>query len=90
MKHIVLKTTDRVNEIQLRNMFCLGMLAEIYVMSCKQENIIVESLLKSVEAFILGLPPLLQMLLGIFAMIGLIKLFMFSVDLIEDRREGKK
>ena len=44
-----------------------------------------ESLLKSVEALILGLPPLLQMLLGIFAMIGLIKLFMFSVDFIEDR-----
>ena len=49
-----------------------------------------ESLLKPVEAFMLGLPPLLQMLLGIFAMIGLIKLFMFTVDLIEDRREGGK
>ena len=49
-----------------------------------------ENLLKSVEASILGLPPLLQMLLGIFAMIGLIKLFMLTVDLIEDRREGKK
>ena len=49
-----------------------------------------ESLLKSVEAFILGLPPLLQMLLGIFAMIGLVKLFMLSVALIEDHREGKK
>ena len=49
-----------------------------------------ERLLKSVEGFILGLPPLLQMLLGIFAMIGLVKLFMFIVDLIEDRREGKK
>ena len=77
-----------MNEIPLRNVFCLGMLTEIYVMSCKLENIIVESLFKSVEVFILGLPPLLQMLLGIFAMIGLIKLFMFSVDLIEDRREG--
>jgi len=50
----------------------------------------VENFLKSIEAFILGLPPLLQMLLGIFAMIGLIKLFMFTVDIIEDRREGKK
>ncbi|MEK9630089.1 MAG: hypothetical protein VW455_13850 [Nitrospinota bacterium] len=49
-----------------------------------------ESLLTSIEAFILGLPPLLQMLLGIFGMIGMIKLFMFTVDLIEDRREGKK
>ena len=49
-----------------------------------------ESLLKSVEALILGLPPLLQLLLGIFTMIGLIKLFMFTVDLIEDRREGEK
>ena len=49
-----------------------------------------ESLLKSLEALILGLPPLLQMLLGIFAMTGLIKLFMLTVDLIEDRREGGK
>ena len=65
------------------------MLAAIYAIFTKQENI-VESLLKSVEASILGLPPLLQMLLGIFAMIGLIKLFMFTVDLIEDHREGKK
>lgn len=49
-----------------------------------------ESLFKSIEALVLELPPLLQMLLGIFAMIGLIKLFMFTVDFIEDRREGKK
>lgn len=55
-----------------------------------EQEIILESLLTSIEAFILGLPPLLQMLLGIFGMIGMIKLFMFTVDLIEDRREGKK
>ena len=28
--------------------------------------------------------------LGVFVMLGLIKLFMFTVDFIEDRREGKK
>ena len=46
--------------------------------------------LKSIEALVIDLPPLLQMLLGIFTMVGLVKLFMFTVDFIEDRREGKK
>jgi hypothetical protein len=50
----------------------------------------VESLFISIESFVLTLPPLLQLLLGIFSMLGLIKLFMFVVDFIEDRREGKK
>ncbi|MBT5471026.1 MAG: hypothetical protein HOK41_10530 [Nitrospina sp.] len=49
-----------------------------------------ESLFKSIESFLVGIPPLLQLLLGVFAMIGLIKLFMVTVDFIEDRREGKK
>jgi hypothetical protein len=43
-----------------------------------------------IERFLISIPPLLQLLLGVFAMIGLIKLFMFTVDFIEDRREGKK
>ena len=34
--------------------------------------------------------PLLQLLLGIFTTVGFIRLFMFLVDFIEDRREGKR
>ena len=49
-----------------------------------------EALFTSIESIILDLPPLLQLLLGIFGMLGVIKIFMFIVDLIEDRREGKK
>ena len=49
-----------------------------------------EAFFTSIESIILDLPPLLQLLLGIFGMLGVIKLFMFIVDLIEDRREGKK
>ena len=54
------------------------------------QEIIVETLFTSIESIILGLPPLLQLLLGIFGMLGVIKLFMFIVDFIEDRREEKK
>ena len=54
------------------------------------QEIIVEALFTSIESIILELPPLLQLLLGIFGMLGVIKLFMFIVDFIEDRREGKK
>ena len=49
-----------------------------------------ESLFIYIESIILGVPPLLQLLLGIFGMLGVIKLFMFIVDFVEDRREGKK
>ena len=49
-----------------------------------------DNFLKSIEALVIDLPPLLQMLLGIFIMVALVKLFMFTVDFIEDRREGKK
>ncbi|MEC9423885.1 MAG: hypothetical protein VX227_00260 [Nitrospinota bacterium] len=49
-----------------------------------------ESLFISIESFLVKIPPLLQLLLGVFVMIGLIKLFMFTVDFIEDRREGKR
>jgi hypothetical protein len=55
-----------------------------------KQEVIVESLFTSIESIILDLPPLLQLLLGIFGMLGVIKLFMFIVDFIEDRREGKK
>ena len=64
------------------------MLANLYVFFL--QKVIVESLFTSIESIILELPPLLQLLLGIFGMLGVIKLFMFIVDLIEDRREGKK
>jgi hypothetical protein len=40
--------------------------------------------------FIGTLPPLLQLLLGAFATLGILKGFMIVVDFIEDRREGKK
>jgi hypothetical protein len=49
-----------------------------------------ESLFNTIKDFIITLPPLLQLLTGIFATIGAIRLFMFVVDFIEDRREGKK
>ena len=49
-----------------------------------------DTFLTSIEALVIDLPPLLQMLLGIFIMVALVKLFMFTVDFIEDRREGKK
>jgi hypothetical protein len=55
-----------------------------------KQEVIVEALFTSIESIILDLPPLLQLLLGIFGMLGVIKLFMFIVDFIEDRREGKK
>ena len=55
-----------------------------------KQEVIVEALFTSIESIILDLPPLLQLLLGIFGMLGVIKLFMFIVDFIEDRREGTK
>ena len=55
-----------------------------------KQEVILESLLTYIESIILGIPPLLQLLLGIFGMLGVIKLFMFIVDFVEDRREGKK
>ena len=64
------------------------MLANLYVFFL--QKVIVESLFTSIESIILELPPLLQLLLGIFGMLGVIKLFMFIVDFIEDRREGTK
>jgi len=43
-----------------------------------------------ITEFVESLPPLLQLLLGIFLTLGFVKGFMTIVDYIEDRREGKK
>ncbi|MFP6638262.1 MAG: hypothetical protein VB778_06510 [Nitrospinaceae bacterium] len=48
-----------------------------------------KEIFESIETFILTLPPLLQLFAGIFATLGVIKLFMVVVDFIEDRREKK-
>jgi|MGYP003712341683 hypothetical protein len=48
-----------------------------------------EYLIDSIRSFITALPPMLQMLAGLFATLGVIKLFMLVVDFIEDRRERK-
>ena len=40
--------------------------------------------------FVNALPPLLQLLLGVFATLGILKGFVTLVDYIEDKREGKK
>jgi hypothetical protein len=40
--------------------------------------------------FVNTLPPLLQLLFGVFVTLAFIKCFMAIVDFIEDRREGKK
>ena len=48
-----------------------------------------EYLIGSITNFIKVLPPMLQMLAGLFATLGCIKLFMVVVDYIEDRKEGK-
>jgi len=39
--------------------------------------------------FVTTLPPLLQLLLGVFVTLGFFKCFIAVVDFIEDRREGK-
>ena len=48
-----------------------------------------EHLIDSIKNFITALPPMLQLLFGLFATLGVIKLFMLEVDFIEDRREEK-
>ena len=48
-----------------------------------------EYFIGSITNFIKALPPMLQMLAGLFATLGFIKLFMLVVDYIEDRKEGK-
>ena len=48
-----------------------------------------EHLIDSIKNFITALPPMLQLLFGLFATLGVIKLFMLVVDYIEDRKEVK-
>ena len=45
--------------------------------------------MQTITDFVSTLPPLLQMLLGVFVTIGFFRCFMAVVDFIEDRREGK-
>ena len=49
-----------------------------------------KSFFESIENFVLSLPPLLQLILGVLTMIGLVKLFMTTVDFFEDRKERNK
>ncbi|MEE9258836.1 MAG: hypothetical protein V3U37_04785 [Nitrospinaceae bacterium] len=46
--------------------------------------------METITEFVESLPPLLQLLLGVFLTLGFVKGFMAVVDFIEDRREGKK
>jgi len=46
--------------------------------------------MQTITDFVNTLPPLLQMLLGVFVTIGFFRCFMAVVDFIEDRREGEK
>jgi len=46
--------------------------------------------MQTITDFVNILPPLLQMLLGVFVTIGFFRCLMAVVDFIEDRREGKK
>ena len=48
------------------------------------------TLMQTITDFVSTLPPLLQMLLGVFVTIGFFRGFMAVVDFIEDRREGGK
>ena len=53
------------------------------------KKLTMEHLTDSIKNFITALPPMLQLLFGLFATLGVIKLFMLVVDFIEDRREEK-
>ena len=39
--------------------------------------------------FVNTLPPLLQLLLGIFITVAIFKILIVTIDFIEDKREGK-
>lgn len=45
---------------------------------------------QAIANFVDTLPPLLQLLLGVFIVLGFLKIFMVTVDYIEDKREGKR
>ena len=40
--------------------------------------------------FVKALPPLLQLLLGVFVTLGVFRCLMAIIDFIEDKREGKE
>ncbi len=46
--------------------------------------------IQTIIDFLESLPPLLQLLTGVFATLAILKIFMVVVDFIEDKREGKK
>ncbi len=46
--------------------------------------------IQTIIDFVESLPPLLQLLLGIFITLGVLKGFIVIVDYFEDKREGKR
>jgi len=46
-------------------------------------------LMKIITDFVDTLPPLLQLLLGVFATLGIFRGLIAIIDFIEDKREGK-
>jgi len=46
--------------------------------------------IQTIVDFVESLPPLLQLLVGIFITLGVLKVLMVIVDYIEDKREGKR
>jgi hypothetical protein len=46
--------------------------------------------IQTIIDFVENLPPLLQLILGIFVTLGILKAFMTIVDFIEDRRGNTK
>jgi hypothetical protein len=64
--------------------------SELSLRTTQNQEILMESIKITIASFIESLPPLLQLLLGIFVTIGVLKLLMSIVDYIEDRREGKR
>lgn len=48
-----------------------------------------EIFMETITTFLATLPPLLQLLCGVFLVIGALKIFMMVVDFIEDRKDEK-
>ena len=49
-----------------------------------------EKLFQAIEDFMGTLPPLLQLMTGVFVTLGLVKVFMMIVEFAESRSEKKK
>jgi len=49
-----------------------------------------ENLFQAIEDFMGTLPPLLQLMAGIFVTLGLVKVFMMIVEYAESRSQKKK